>query len=91
MHDFEPGRAATNLTVTTQPRAASHLLILRVAEMKEPQCQPTRAIANATQQLPPAAKRDLRQLHLAFDHCPIRRPQRADRHHTRAVLVPKRQ
>ncbi len=58
--------------------------------MKEAQRQPAGAIADATQELPAAAKGDLRELHVAFDDCAVAVAQGTDGDDLRAVFVPQR-
>ena len=61
-------RTAAYLAEATQPRASRQPLLLRTGEMKEAQCQESRAVRQAALQLPPPAVGDLRQLDLAFHH-----------------------
>jgi len=53
-------------------------LALRVGEVKEAQCQGPAAIAEAHQQLAPAAKHDFGQQHFALDERVTAGKQRAD-------------
>ncbi len=67
MNDLQSARAASDFSEASQPRAASHLLVLRVAEVEEAEGEPAGAIADSTQKLSPPAEGDLGELHFAFN------------------------
>ena len=91
MHDLGPVLAAPHLAEAAQPRPAHKLLLLGAAEVEEAQRQETRAVREAHEQRAPAAKHDLGELDRALDRGARARPQRADRHDARAVLIARRQ
>ncbi len=91
MHDLEAERAASDVAEAAHAHAARERGLLARREMKESQREKARTVRKAREQLPLAAEHDLGQLDLSFHHRAIARPQRADRHDTRAILVAQRQ
>ena len=59
--------------------------------MEEAQCELSAAVADADEQVAPAAIRDLGQQYFAADQAAVSRFERADAHELRAVFVAQRQ
>ncbi len=91
MHDFQAHRSAARLAEAADARAARQAILLLRGKVKETQGQKAGTIRDPAQHLPPAAKHNLGQLHLALDRRPLSRAQLPQRDDPRAILVTQRQ
>src|SRR5271169_5722595 len=87
MHELEPLRAAARFAEAAHARAARQTLLLLGGEVKETQCQKSRAIRNPAEHLAAAAECHLGEQHFAFDGGALPGAQLAQRHHPGAIFI----
>ena len=91
MHDLEARRAATHFAEAADAHPSLEAFLLFRREVKEPQSEVARAVADPGQHLAAASKRDFSEQHFAFYRGTLARDDLAERHHASAVLVTQRQ
>ncbi len=91
MHDLQTRGPAAHFAIAAQLYPPGQRVLLRGGEVKEPQGQEPRAIADPAQQLPPPAVGHLGELDFALHDGVCAGRQTAQRLDPGAVLIPRRQ